>query len=239
MASSDAYRSFIYGEGEVDTVWRSGIPDYSAVNALFEAGRTNVWVEGSEEERVQRLVKSWEMELVNKIRSQDYKSLNAEIFTSSVNGLPGHNLEETLQIGSYNLFLTTSLPENLRAYDPSRYTLEAANTVFVATFPRGFAIEILEVYSAVAPKVVYKFRHWSFMEGPFQGHAPTGEMVEFFGIGIFTIDESWKIEKVELFYDGNELIAQLLKGPIIDESEASKIGSVSDATSNCPFFNKA
>ncbi|KAL5714502.1 hypothetical protein ACHQM5_016453 [Ranunculus cassubicifolius] len=245
MASSDTeiqgdkYRSYIYGEGEKDTVWRNGVPNYDAVNKLFEEGRTYVWPEGSTEERVQRLVKTWEMELVHKVRPQDYKSLNAETFTISVNGRPGKKLEEVLQIGGYNNFLQTSLPENLRAYDPSRYTLQEANTVFLNVFPQGFAIEILEVYSAAVPKITYKFRHWSFMDGPFQGHAATGDLVEFFGIGIFTIDESWKIEKVEFFFDGNELVAQLLKGPIIDESEASKVGCGSGEASKCPFLNKA
>lgn len=238
VVEGDMYRSYIYGEGEKDTVWRFGAPpNYDVVNKLFEEGRTNIWQEGSVEERVQRLVKSWEMEIVHKVRPQDYKSINGEKFTHSVNGTPGKTLEELLKIGSYNQFLQTSLPENYRAYDPSDYTIDTAQIAFTTAFPRGFAVEILEVYSATSPKVAYKFRHWSFMEGPFQGHAPTGKLVEFFGIGIFTVDESMIIEKVEFFYDGGELIAQLLKGPLIDGSEGSKISSATG--SGCPFSSKS
>lgn len=50
MASSDVvesegdkYRSYMYGEGEKDTVWRYGSPpNYDTVNKLFEEGRTQV-----------------------------------------------------------------------------------------------------------------------------------------------------------------------------------------------------
>lgn len=35
--------------------------------------------------------------------------------------------------------------------------------------------------------IVYKFRHWGFMEGPFKGHEPTGEIVELFGMSVFEV----------------------------------------------------
>jgi hypothetical protein len=39
----DKYRSFMYGEGEKDTVWRLGSPpNYDVVNKLFEEERTKV-----------------------------------------------------------------------------------------------------------------------------------------------------------------------------------------------------
>ena len=78
------------------------------------------------------------------------------------------------------------MPEELRGYDPYKETVDSAHKAFTTTFPRGFALEVLEVYSG-PPLIVYKFRHWGFMEGPFQGHAPTGEMVQFYGIGIFHV----------------------------------------------------
>lgn len=43
VVQGDKYRSYIYGEGEKDTVWRLGAPpNYDAVNNLFEEGRTHV-----------------------------------------------------------------------------------------------------------------------------------------------------------------------------------------------------
>lgn len=41
---------------------------------------------GSLEEKVQRIVKSLEMELQHKIRPEDFKSVNREKFRFSVNG---------------------------------------------------------------------------------------------------------------------------------------------------------
>ncbi|MCL7042705.1 hypothetical protein MKW94_001550 [Papaver nudicaule] len=178
----DKYRSYLYGEGEKDTQWRNGLPNYDAVNKLFEEGRT----------QVQNLVKTWEMEMVHKVRLADFKSIDPAKFTFSKN-------------------------------------VDSANVAFTTTFPRGFAIEILQVYAG-PPVIVFKFRHWGFKEGPFKGHAPTGEKVEFYGIGIFTLDERKKIVKVEFFYERGELLAALIKG---DDTSGS---SVHETTSGCPFL---
>jgi hypothetical protein len=35
--------------------------------------------------------------------------------------------------------------------------------------------------------ISFKFRHWGFFEGPFKGHAPTGEKVEFHGLGVLKV----------------------------------------------------
>ncbi|XP_010245806.1 PREDICTED: pathogen-related protein-like [Nelumbo nucifera] len=233
VVQGDKYRSHMYGEGEKNTKWRSGAPpNFDAVNKLFEEGRTQEWPKGSLEERVQNLVKTWEMEIAFKVDPADYKSINTTNFTVSVNGGKPVPLEEILRIGSYNLFLQTPLPQNLRVYDPSLETSQSASQAFLTTFSRGFAVEILQVYSG-PPVIAYKFRHWSFMEGPFKGHAPTGELVEFHGIGIFHMDELMRVKKIEFFYDGNEVLASLIKGPSTDGSEAS-----TKASGGCPFFHK-
>lgn len=88
--------------------------------------------------------------------------------------------------GGYNAFLQTSLPEMMRLYDPAKETKESSNQLFTTTFPRGFALEVLQVYSG-PPVITYKFRHWAYMEGPFKGHPPTGELVELFGFAIFEV----------------------------------------------------
>lgn len=88
--------------------------------------------------------------------------------------------------GGYNFFLQTSLPDELKIYDPKKETEQSSHETFTTTFPRGFAIEILHVYSG-PPNIVYKFRHWAYMEGPFHGHAPTGKKVEFYGMADFEV----------------------------------------------------
>ncbi|XP_058097300.1 pathogen-related protein-like [Magnolia sinica] len=231
----DKYRYHIYGEGEKNTIWKYGAPpNYDVVNKLFEEGRTKEWPKGSLEEKVQNFVKTWEMEIFHKIRVEDFKTINPHKYTLSLNGRPSLSLEGLIKLGGYNVLLQTALPENLRGYDPTVETSESSHKAFTTTFPRGFALEIVHVYSG-PPVIVYKFRHWAFMEGPFKGHAPTGEMIQFHGVGIFQVDEAMKLEKVEFFYDSGELLGGLLNGPAVatDASEAS-----GNSTLGCPFLDK-
>ena len=102
-------------------------------------------------------------------------------------GRKGLTPEEAVKLGGgYNTFLQTSLPENLRVYNPEDETFESSQNVFRSIFVRGFAIEVLHVYSG-PPEIVYKFRHWGYMDGPFKGYVATGQLVELFGIGIFEV----------------------------------------------------
>ncbi|KAL5982630.1 hypothetical protein ACLOJK_016705 [Asimina triloba] len=261
-AVGDKYRSHIYGEGEKNTKWRFGAPpNYDIANKLFEEGRTKEWPKGSVEEMVQHLVKTWEMEIFHKVKLEDYKTVNPQKYTLSLNGIlefpfflvikkqlsflflnhnhnaggPARSLEELVKLGGYNVLLQTSLPQSLRGYDPAVETVESSHKAFTTTFPRGFALEIFQVYSG-PPVITYKFRHWAFMEGPFKGHAPTGEMVQFFGVGIFQVDQDMKIEKVEFFYDPGELIGSLLKGPTIAAADSSQ--TPGNPSLSCPFLNK-
>ncbi|CAL9019983.1 unnamed protein product [Prunus brigantina] len=234
MGSSDVegdkYRSYLSGEGEKNTTWRFGAPpSYDVVNKLFEEGRTKIWPPGSLGEEVQNLVKTWEMEVFHKANLDDFKTLDPNNHTFSLNGRKGITLEEIGKLGGgYNPLLQTSLPENLRAYNPEKETSESSHKAFTTTFPRGFALEILQVYSG-PPEIVYKFRHWGYMEGPFKGHAPTGELVEVYGMSIFTVDEHNKIVKIEFFYDPGQLLGGLLKG--------EKLGTSSEGTtSSCPVL---
>ncbi|KAK1300818.1 hypothetical protein QJS10_CPB13g00863 [Acorus calamus] len=228
----DKYRSFIYGEGEKNTVWRGGAPpNYDLVNKLFEEGRTQEWPIGSLEEKVQRLVKSWEMEMVYKVRVEDRKTLNPQKFTFSVNGRPSITVAQISEMGgSYNAFLQTALPKELRYYDPAEETTKSSSDAFNTTFPRGFALEILHVYAG-PPEIVYKFRHWGYMEGPFKGHPPSGDLVEMIGLAIFTVDEAMRIEKVEFFYDRGEFLSGFLR---VSPSDGLNEGS---APSKCPVMN--
>ena len=88
--------------------------------------------------------------------------------------------------GAYNAMLQTQLPEHYRVYNPAEESADSSHIIFTTAFPRGFALEILQVYTG-PPVIVYKFRHWGFVEGPFKGHAPTGEKAEFQGIAIFEV----------------------------------------------------
>uniref|UniRef100_A0A7N0VGB9 Pathogen-related protein n=1 Tax=Kalanchoe fedtschenkoi TaxID=63787 RepID=A0A7N0VGB9_KALFE len=232
---TDAYRSFLHGEGEIKTQWRFGAaPSYDVVNKLFEQGRTKIWPEGSIEETVQNLVKTWEMEMFHKKRAQDIKSIDTHKYTFNLNGRKALNLKEIGESGGgYNPLLQTSLPDKYRSYNPDVENYESSHVAFTTAFPRGFAVEVIQVYSG-PPKIAYKFRHWGIMEGPFTGHAPTGEMVQFYGIGIFEVDDKMKLTKVELFYDPGELLGGLLRGPSLNLEATSNVEE--QPSLNCPFL---
>ncbi|KAL1533517.1 pathogen-related protein-like [Salvia divinorum] len=215
MATSDVggnkYRSYMTPEDLKTTQWIAGPPDYTIIDKFFEEGRTKVWPAGSLEEYVQNLVKTWEMELVHKANPDQYKTLDVKTCVLGVNGKKCLTLEEVGKIGGgYNAFLQTSLPPKLRVYDPEQETNESSLAAFRQVFPRGFALEVVQVYSG-PPVIAYKYRHWGYMEGSYKDLPPTGELIEVFGIAIFELNEESKIVKAEFFHDRGELLAALIK----------------------------
>jgi len=100
---------------------------------------------------------------------------------------------EVMAIGGYNNFLRTKLPPEHRIFDPDEETPDSAMATFLTAFPRGFAIEVLDVYSG-PPRIAFKFRHWGYMEGPFKGHPPHGQRVEFVGVCIFHVSCNYNID---------------------------------------------
>ncbi|KAL3371275.1 hypothetical protein AABB24_008017, partial [Solanum stoloniferum] len=87
VGGGDKYRDYLSDEELKNTKWRNGPPSYDVVDKLFEQERTHVWAEGSVEDKVQRLLKTWEMELVHKIDPNDMKSVDPTKFKKSVNGI--------------------------------------------------------------------------------------------------------------------------------------------------------
>ncbi|KAK9132161.1 hypothetical protein Scep_011689 [Stephania cephalantha] len=224
-AIRDLYRSYME-DGNIQ--WRHGGPPiYDQVNELFERERTKVWPKGSLEETVQNAIKTWEMELSHKTCIHDFKTINPEKFKLFVNGREGLSAEETLQVGSYNALLKTSLPKEFQVYEADKESFESSHDIFRSALPRGFAWEVVSVYSG-PPVIAFKYRHWGYMEGSFKGHAPTGEKVEFYGFGVLKVDESLRAEEVEIYYDPGELFGGLLKGPLL-----------SDSSNRCPFSKGA
>nr|XP_043635403.1 pathogen-related protein-like isoform X2 [Erigeron canadensis] len=187
----DKYRSFMGADSEKNTTWKYGTPpNFDAANKLFEEGRTKIWPIGSLEEQVQNLVKTWEMEMFHKMKPEDFKSVDVTKLTLSVNGRKPLTQHDVAKMGGgYNMFLQTSFPEELRLYNPEEESVDTAHKIFTTTFPRGFVLEVLEVYSG-PPIIAYKFRHWGYMDGPFKGHKPTNELVELFGVSILKVERA-------------------------------------------------
>lgn len=129
--------------------------------------------------------------------------------------------------------LKNSLPKEFQYYKADEESFESSHDVFRSAFPRGFAWEVITVFSG-PPVIAFKYRHWGFFEGPFRGHAPTGEMVEFYGMGILKVDETLRAEEVEIYYDPAELFAGLLKKPVRSSSNADQ-NKQSTTIHGCPF----
>ncbi|XP_006367889.1 pathogen-related protein-like [Solanum tuberosum] len=235
----DKYRRFLHEDhvaGAGTMGWRHGSPPiYDSVNNVFDQGRTKVWPEGCLEETIQNSIKTFEMELKYKTCIKDFRTINPEKFKLFVNGREGLSAEETLKVGGYNALLKNSLPNEFKYHKEDQETFESSHTAFRSAFSRGFAWEVINVYTG-PPVVTYKFRHWGFFEGPFKGHAPTAEMIQFYGIGIMKVDKSLRVEELELYYDPAELFGGLLKGPKISESNTEHQGQDDNTTTqHCPF----
>jgi hypothetical protein len=84
--------------------------------------------------------------------------------------------KEATAIGGYNALLATTLPPEHRIYDPDRETDESGMSTCLTAFPRGFAIEVLQVYSG-PPRIAFKFRHWGYMEGRSRGTLLTASVL--------------------------------------------------------------
>ncbi|KAL0289565.1 UNVERIFIED_CONTAM: Pathogen-related protein [Sesamum calycinum] len=127
----DKYRSFLHHEDAHNTVWRRGAPPtYDNVNKLFEEGRTKAcvcvccvlvqleweWAEGSLEETVQNMMKSWQMELTHKTRTQDFKTMHPEKFKFIVN-------------------------DEFKYYKAHEETFDSADDAFRTALPRGFRVK--------------------------------------------------------------------------------------------------
>ncbi|KAL2339673.1 hypothetical protein Fmac_007613 [Flemingia macrophylla] len=76
-----------------------------------------IWAPGSVEYEVPSLVKNWEMEMFHKVDVHDYRSVDPNKYTFSLNGRKGISVEEKRKLGGFVPLLPTSLPEKLRPYN--------------------------------------------------------------------------------------------------------------------------
>ena len=100
--------------------WRfGGPPDYTIANLAYLKGRTRIHDEGSLEQIVENLVKTWEMERSHKIDVTQHKSVDLDRFSLGANNGPQFNNVEANKIGNYNVLLATA---NKDLYDMSKMT---------------------------------------------------------------------------------------------------------------------
>lgn len=199
-----------------NVTWRNKrAPDYSKVNATFEETKTTNHEPGSLPSLVQNLVKNWEKEASYKTNASEWRTINPEKYTFHVNGGVGMNAEDMLRLGTYNALLDNRPVEGV--YDPKVEGLHGSHKLFKRVMP-VFSWEVVEVYSG-PPVVAFKWRHWGQMTGkyttklknpPRQVTAePHNGPIDIVGMTIAHVSESYKIEKLEIFYDPGAIFNQL------------------------------
>jgi len=164
-----------------DTPWRfGGPPDYSLTNYLYLKQRTHQHAEGSLEQVVENLVKTWEMERSHKLDCTQHESVDQEQFEISANGGKKYNNAEANQVGNYNVLL-----QSCPSWNNESTTWEESHDKFHTAFA-AFPWEVLQVYSG-PPKVAFTWRHWGHFTGTYEEHQGEGELVEMFGFGTFPL----------------------------------------------------
>ncbi|XP_072028293.1 uncharacterized protein [Amphiura filiformis] len=183
-------------------VWRKGKPDYSKADQLYLQGRTKFHALDSVEKTVSDFVKTFEMEVRHKLRLEDFHTITPD-FKMNVNGGRYFDVQEILARGSYNVFLS-----NTPLYDADKETNASSDQLFSGAFTEGFGWEVLEVING-PPKLVFTWRHWTRMTGPFRDHQPTGERLELFGSAVANMTTDNRLSCVNLFFDPSTMLTKL------------------------------
>uniref|UniRef100_A0A7S3Z1D5 Pathogen-related protein n=1 Tax=Lotharella globosa TaxID=91324 RepID=A0A7S3Z1D5_9EUKA len=222
-------RSFM---DDTKTKWRfGGPPDYSLTNYLYLQQRTKVHKEGSLEQVVENLVKTWEMERSHKLDYTEHKSVDQKNFRISANGGKIYNNKEANQVGNYNVLLD-ACPAKL--WDKANISWEKSHDMFHTAFA-AFPWEVLEVFSP-PPKVAFTWRHWGNFTGTFEKNQGNGQLVEMFGFGTATVNSKLQLCDVEIFYNAEEFINVLRGTKKVDEVNQHWAKAASGG--GCPFLHK-
>ncbi|GLC45743.1 hypothetical protein PLESTB_000503200 [Pleodorina starrii] len=187
-----------------ESQFRYGKPDYTIVNTEYLKNKTANWEPGSLGDVVESVVKTFEFEISHKVSADLVKSF-APGFRYSQNGGPEIDGTELLRRGSYNVLI------NDESYTSNNWDFEESHKEFKTAFPKGFAWECIEVFSG-PPNVSFRWRHWGVMEGPYNGHAPTGKTIEMYGAAVARVNDQLQIEKLEIYYDATGFLSNLTTG---------------------------
>eukprot|EP00929_Paragymnodinium_shiwhaense_P044399 TRINITY_DN2278_c0_g1_i6.p1 TRINITY_DN2278_c0_g1~~TRINITY_DN2278_c0_g1_i6.p1 ORF type:complete len:288 (-),score=58.52 TRINITY_DN2278_c0_g1_i6:353-1108(-) len=192
--------------------WRFGRPNYARVNKTYFENRSKKHKKDSLEAVVQKVVKNWEVDSHHLANIKDWKTMNVDKFTISVNGGPKASAQAMADVGPY-VALLGDIPGIFYA---SQQTFASTNKIFSEVFPEGFAWECLEVMQG-PPRVTFKWRHFGKFTG--QWVAPdgtvykgTGEMLNLEGICIAEVDKNLVIDNLEVYYNPLDQILPLLQG---------------------------
>jgi len=177
--------------------WREGKPDYTVANLAYMEGKTQNHAEGSLEEVVENLVKTWEMEASHKMELGQWVTVDATKYEVQVNGVDKMEGSEAKEIGNYNALMRHC--PMYHKYGTLR-DFEKSHDLFRSAFTKGFPWEVLKVYT-MPPTVMFSWRHWGNYEGQFHGNQGQGQVINMIGLCRATLNDNSKVTKLELFFD--------------------------------------
>lgn len=179
-------------------------------------------------------MKNWEIEASFKSRVSDWRTVDPEKYTFSVNGGPPQPAEHMLKVGTYNAIITAN-----EFYDPQHSDFEKSHKTFKRMMPT-FAWEVLEVYSG-PPVVSFKWRHWGVMKEDYVGVNKQGEKItikahggpiEIMGVTTATVDDKVRIQKLETWFDPLTMFNQIADhaGSVCPIAHGDKTQDKADST---------
>lgn len=201
---------------------------------------------------VENLVKNWEVEASFKTRLQDWRTIDYENYTFSMNGGPPQSAEHMLNVGTYNAIIAPN-----EYYSPENSDFASSHKTFKRMMPT-FAWEVIEVYSG-PPKVAFKWRHWGVMKNDYVGFneyvvprrtlldrlltviCSKGEKVtakahggpiEIFGITVANVDDKVRLQAVDTWMDPLSMFRQIAPYGIVNKGPMSTELGKADALDN-------
>lgn len=111
---------------------------------------------------MENLVKNWEIEASYKTKVSDWRTVNHERYTFSMNGGTPSSAEHMVKVGTYNAVIAPN-----EYYSPEKLDFNVSHKIFKRMIPT-FAWEVLEVYTG-PPKVAFRWRHWGEMAKDYDG----------------------------------------------------------------------
>ncbi|KAF7299738.1 hypothetical protein HMN09_00979600 [Mycena chlorophos] len=205
--------------------WRNKTPpDYSRTRADFERTKKMTHEPGSLISIVENLVKNWEIEQSYKVNLAEWRTVDPNCYSFSVNGGPVRTGEEMLRLGTYNALLAPN-----EFYGPEQNDFKSSHVTFKGMMPT-FAWEVLEVYCG-PPRVVFRWRHWGEMRRDYSGINDKGERVkvpahggvlDIEGVTVALVNDSLQLQKIETWYDPNALFREMGKCPVMGGAAAAQ-----------------
>ena len=144
--------------------------------------------------------------------ANQWLTIDVDAYRFSCNGQETYLAKQMIEQGTYNVLIGQT-----NYYDGKATEFEESHSMFKKCLGEGFAWEVLEVYSP-PPHVTFKWRHFGRMTDSFSGRSlsghlyqvpPTNKLIELFGMCKATINEKFQIQDLQIFYDPNQLFAQL------------------------------